>query len=85
MPESYYEKIMSLFKEVIYDYKVSVVDLYEIIDRGDNTAKITKDWLYSLSKDSDSSPSDPGIKKMDALYRVLRKKKQQLQRAGNGK
>ena len=76
--EPYYDKIILLFKELVDVDGIKIPEIMAIVENGENHANITKDWLHSIYREI---PNDPGIKKMDALYRILRKKKQKLQRA----
>ena len=77
MAESYYDKTINLYKEIVDDHKVSIPEIFDLIENGENNAKITIEWLRSVYREI---PNDPGIKRMDALYRVLRKKKQKMDR-----
>ena len=78
MPQTYYEKIIALLNNLVVDEGISVPEILKIIEHGENNAGINRTWLYDVYNEA---YTDPGIKKMDALYRVLRKKKQQLQKA----
>lgn len=82
MPSDYYDKIFALLKNLVDDEGVSIPEILKLVDAGENNANITRPWLYSVYN---QTISDPGVKRIDALYRVLRKKKQKLQRLANGK
>jgi len=77
MPSPYYDKIVLLLKNIVDDEKIEIPEIFAVIKKGENNAGITKAWIYSLYNEI---PKDPGIKRMDALYRVLRKLKQKINR-----
>ena len=70
MPVPYYDRVINLFKQTVTDNNVSVAEILKTIENGENKAGITKSWLHSVYNEV---PADPGIKRMDELYRVLNK------------
>ena len=78
MANDYYDKVITLYKEIVDVDGISVADILKTINNGDNNAGIKKDWLHAVYN---QTITDPGIKRIDALYRVLRKLKQKINRA----
>lgn len=78
MPVTYYERVINLYKEIVDTHGISIADLFDAVEAGENNANITKDWMYSVYREI---PVDPGIKRMDALYRILQRQKKKLNRA----
>jgi len=77
MANDYYNKVINLYKEIVDVDRVSVADILKAVNSGENNAGIKKDWLHAVYN---QTITDPGIKRIDALYRVLRKLKQKINR-----